>query len=406
MDQPQSRPKPARRISLMRRFFDSEASGGMILMGVTVIALTVANSPLADAYFGILKTYVFGLSILHWINDALMAVFFLLVGLEIKREMLDGQLSTWPRRILPGIAALGGMVVPALVYLAITWSQPNLHHGWAIPAATDIAFALGVLAVLGSRVPTSLKIFLTALAILDDLGAIIIIALFYTSDLSLTMLGAAAVCLLVLVALNRFNVMSLLPYLAVGAVLWFFVLKSGIHATLAGVALALTIPLHTNPKETRAEDAPLHRLEHALHGPVAYGVIPIFGFANAGVSLSGLSLDVLVSPLPLGIAMGLFIGKQVGVYAFSWVAIHLGLADVPAGATRLQCYGVALLCGIGFTMSLFIGALAFPGQPELSDATKIGVLMGSALSAVAGYVLLSFAPREQPLRPSRPAAYS
>jgi NhaA family Na+:H+ antiporter len=406
MDLPKSDLRPARRTSLMRRFFESEASGGMILMGVTVIALLIANSPLADAYFGLLKTYVLGLSVLHWINDALMAVFFLLVGLEIKREMLDGQLSTWPRRMLPGIAALGGMVVPALVYLAITWNEPNLRSGWAIPAATDIAFALGVLAILGSRVPTSLKIFLTALAILDDLGAIIIIALFYTSDLSLMMLGAAALCLVALIAFNRFGITALLPYLAVGAVLWFFVLKSGIHATLAGVALALTIPLQPDPKKTRAEDAPLHRLEHALHKPVAYAIIPIFGLANAGVSLSGLSLDAILSPLPLGIALGLFIGKQVGVYAFSELAIRLNLADVPAGATRLQCYGVALLCGIGFTMSLFIGALAFPGQPELGDATKIGVLMGSALSALAGYLLLSVAPREVPLKPSRPAAYS
>lgn len=398
MDQAKSDLRPTRRISLMRRFFDSEASGGMILMGVTVIALILANSPLAPAYFGILKTYVFGLSILHWINDALMAVFFLLVGLEIKREMLDGQLSTWPRRILPGVAALGGMVVPAIVYLAITWNEPQLRNGWAIPAATDIAFALGVLAVLGSRVPTSLKIFLTALAILDDLGAIIIIALFYTSDLSVAMLGAAALCLALLIAFNRFNVTSLIPYLLVGAVLWFFVLQSGIHATLAGVALALTIPLQDKPKETRTEDSPLHRLEHALHKPVAYAIIPIFGLANAGVSLSGLSLDALLSPLPLGIAMGLFVGKQIGVFAFSWAAIKLDWADVPAGATQLQCYGVALLCGIGFTMSLFIGALAFPGAPELGDATKIGVLMGSALSAVAGYLLLSVAPREQQLQ--------
>jgi NhaA family Na+:H+ antiporter len=396
MDQPTTDLKPRRRISLMRRFFDSEASAGMILMGVTVIALAVANSPLADTYFAVLKTYVLGLSVLHWINDALMAVFFLLVGLEIKREMLDGQLSTWPRRILPGIAALGGMIAPALIYLAITRNEPQLHHGWAIPTATDIAFALGMLAILGSRVPKSLTIFLTALAILDDLGAIIIIAFFYTSDLSLAMLGAAALCLLVLVAFNRLGIVSLLPYLAVGAILWFFVLKSGIHATLAGVALALTIPLHANPKKTRAEDAPLHRLEHALHGWVAYAVIPIFGFANAGVSLSGLSLDAVLSPLPLGIAMGLFIGKQLGVYAFSYGAIHLGFADVPAGATCAQCYGVALLCGIGFTMSLFIGALAFPDQPELSDATKIGVLMGSALSALAGYIVLSLAPREKP----------
>ena len=224
MDRPGHSPKSQRRVSLMRRFFDSEASGGMILMGVTVVALVIANSPVADTYFAVLKTYVLGLSVLHWINDALMAVFFLLVGLEIKREMLDGQLSTWPRRILPGIAAVGGMVVPALIYLAITWNEPRLHSGWAIPTATDIAFALGVLAVLGSRVPTSLKIFLTALAILDDLGAIIIIAFFYTGDLSLPMLGAAALCLVVLIAFNRFHVTALLPYLVVGAVLWFFVL--------------------------------------------------------------------------------------------------------------------------------------------------------------------------------------
>lgn len=396
MDRPESNVQPQRRTSLMRRFFDSEASGGIILMGVTVIALAIANSPLAGTYFSILKTYVLGLSILHWINDALMALFFLLVGLEIKREMLDGQLSTWPRRVLPGIAALGGMVVPAFIYLAITWNEPQLRNGWAIPTATDIAFALGVLAVLGSRVPTTLKIFLTALAILDDLGAIIIIALFYTSDLSLPMLGAAALCLAALIAFNRFGIVTLLPYLAVGAVLWFFVLQSGIHATLAGVALALTIPLQAQPKKTRAEDSPLHRLEHTLQPWVAYAIIPIFGLANAGVSLSGLSFDALLSPLPLGIAMGLFIGKQFGVFVFSEIAIRLNLADMPAGASRAQCYGVALLCGIGFTMSLFIGALAFPDRPELSDPTKIGVLMGSALSALAGYLVLSVAPREKP----------
>ncbi len=309
--------------------------------------------------------------------------------------MLDGQLSTSPRPVLPAEAALGGMEEPALVYLAFTWSEPNLRSGWAIPAATDIAFALGVLAILGSRVPASLKIFLTALAILDDLGAIIIIAIFYTGELSLTMLGAAALCIAVLVAFNRFGVTALLPYLVLGGVLWFFVLKSGIHATLAGVALALTIPLQPHPKKTRAEDAPLHRLEHALHGWVAFGIIPIFGFANAGVSLSGLTPDALLSPLPLGIALGLFLGKQIGVYGFAWMAMRLGLADVPAGATRAQCYGVALLCGIGFTMSLFIGALAFPGQPELGDATKIGVLMGSVLSALAGWLVLSIAPRER-----------
>lgn len=390
-----------RRISLMRRFFDSEASGGMILMGVTVLALVIANSPAAALYFGALKTYVLGLSVLHWINDALMAVFFLLVGLEIKREFLDGQLSTWPRRVLPGIAALGGMLVPALVYVTVTWNEPTLLRGWAIPAATDIAFALGVLAILGTRVPTSLKIFLTALAILDDLGAIIIIAIFYTGDVALPMLGLAAVSIVVLIGLNRFGVTALTPYLVIGALLWFFVLKSGIHATLAGVALAMTIPLHAEPKKTRAEDSPLHLLEHALQPWVAYAIIPIFGFANAGVSFAGLSVDAILAPLPLGIALGLFVGKQIGVYAFSELAIRLGLADVPAGATRLQCYGVALLCGIGFTMSLFIGALAFPNDADLIDATKIGVLTGSLLSAVVGFLILWVAPREQ-IRAVRP----
>jgi Na+:H+ antiporter, NhaA family len=381
---------------MMRRFFDSEASGGIMLMGVTIIALAIANSPAADAYFAVLKTYVFGLSVLHWINDALMAVFFLLVGLEIKREFLDGQLSTWPRRVLPGIAALGGMIVPALIYVAVTWNEPVLLRGWAIPAATDIAFALGVLALLGSRVPTSLKIFLTALAILDDLGAIVIIALFYAGDLAFAMLGGAFLCIVALIALNRLGVTKLLPYLAIGALLWLLVLKSGIHATLAGVALALTIPLQAHPKRTRAEDSPLHRLEHALHPVVAYAIIPIFGFANAGVSFEALSFDALLAPLPLGIALGLFLGKQIGVYAFSELAIRLGFADVPAGASRLQCYGVALLCGIGFTMSLFIGALAFPDQPELTDATKVGVLAGSLLSATVGWLILRFAPRERP----------
>ncbi|MCB8823082.1 Na+/H+ antiporter NhaA [Microvirga rosea] len=385
-----------RRVSLMRRFFDSEASGGILLMGVTVAALAIANSPASGAYFGILKTYVFGLSVLHWINDGLMAVFFLLVGLEIKREFLDGQLSTWPRRILPGIAALGGMIVPALVYTAITWSDPNLRAGWAIPAATDIAFALGVLSILGSRVPASLKIFLTALAILDDLGAIVIIALFYTGDLALPMLGLALCCLVALVALNRLGTTRLLPYLAIGTLMWFFVLKSGIHATLAGVALALTIPLQAKPKKTRAENSPLHRLEHAIQPWVAYGIIPVFGLANAGLSFSGLSFASLVSPLPLGVALGLFVGKQIGVYGFAIAAVRLGLADMPAAASRLQCYGVALLCGIGFTMSLFIDALAFSEREDLIDSAKIGVLAGSFLSALCGFLVLRFAPRAVP----------
>jgi NhaA family Na+:H+ antiporter len=395
------RPRP---LSALRSFLDGEASAGIILMGVAVAALLVANSGLAPLYFGVLKTYVGGLSVAHWINDGLMAVFFLLVGLEIKREFLDGQLATWPRRALPGIAALGGMVVPAGIYVALNWNSPETLRGWAIPAATDIAFALGVLALLGSRVPASLKVFLTALAILDDLGAVIIIALFYTADLSGLMLGGAALGIAVLIGLNVAGVTRLLPYLLIGAVVWFFVLKSGVHATIAGVAVALTIPLHASPGRPEATDSPLHRLEHAIHPWSAYFIIPIFGFANAGVSFAGLSPSVLLEPVPLGIALGLFIGKQVGVYLFSDFAIRVGLADVPAGATRLQCYGVALLCGIGFTMSLFIGNLAFPTQPALIDATKIGVLTGSLFSAVVGYLLLRVAPREVPAQVSRPAA--
>jgi NhaA family Na+:H+ antiporter len=389
-----------RPLSALREFLAAEAAGGLILMGVAVAALIVANSPLAPVYFGILKTYVFGLSVLHWINDALMAVFFLLVGLEIKREMLDGELSTWPRRALPGIAAVGGMVVPALIYSAVNWSTPGTLRGWAIPAATDIAFALGVLALLGSRVPASLKIFLTALAILDDLGAVMIIALFYTGDLSLAMLAAAAITLVVLALFNRAGIRSLWPYLAVGAVLWWLVLQSGVHATLAGVALALAIPLRPTPGRPEAVDSPLHKLEHRLQPWVAFLIVPIFGVANAGVSFDGLSSDTVLGPVPLGIALGLFLGKQIGVYAFASVAIRTGLADVPANATRLQCYGVSLLCGIGFTMSLFIGALAFADRPDLVDATKIGVLSGSLLSAAAGWLVLRLTSGLSPARPA------
>jgi Na+:H+ antiporter, NhaA family len=389
--EPDRTTRPRRPLSLMRSFLKDEAASGIVLMVVAVLALVVANSPLAPAYVAALKTYVLGLSVLHWINDGLMAVFFLLVGLEIKREMLDGQLSTWPRRVLPGIAALGGMAVPALIYLGINAATPETLGGWAIPAATDIAFALGVLALLGSRVPPSLKIFLTALAILDDLGAVIIIAVFYTSDLSLSMLAGAAVCLAALIALNRAGAMILGPYLILGAALWFFVLQSGIHATLAGVALALTIPMRPSPGRPEAVDSPLHQLEHALHPWVAFAVVPIFGFANAGVSFGGLTPAILLEPVPLGIALGLFVGKQIGVYAFVRAAIRAGLADMPANATSAQCFGVAVLCGIGFTMSLFIGALAFPNRPELVDETKLGVLSGSALSALLGYLVLRLA---------------
>ncbi|TPI70330.1 Na+/H+ antiporter NhaA [Mesorhizobium sp. B2-8-9] len=379
--------------SILREFLDGEAAGGIILMVAAALALIVANSPLAETYFAVLHAYLGPLSISHWINDGLMAVFFLLVGLEIKREMLDGQLSTWPRRVLPGIAAAGGMAVPALVYVLINRDNAAALSGWAIPTATDIAFALGVLSLLGSRVPASLKVFLTALAIIDDLGAVIIIALFYTSGLSLAYLAAAFVVIALLVVLNRIRVMKLWPYLLLGALLWVLVLKSGVHATLAGVALALTIPLVRSPGISRdLEHSPLHRLEHGLHRLVPFLVIPIFGFANAGVSLGGLSLAALVEPLTLGVAAGLVLGKLVGVFGSSALAIRFGLADLPANAGWLHMLGISLLCGIGFTMSLFIGLLAFAGDPALQDAVKVGILAGSLIAALLGTAILLMAP--------------
>ncbi len=370
-----------RPVTVLHGFLTSEAAGGIVLMGVALVALGIANSPLAPAYFAALEFHFLGMSILHWINDALMVVFFLLVGLEIKREMLDGELSTWRRRALPGIAALGGMVVPALIYVLINRRTPETLHGWAIPSATDIAFALGVLALLGSRVPASLKIFLTALAILDDLGAVAIIAVFYTGDLSGPMLGGALVCLIVLALLNRAGVMRLAPYLLVGAVLWLLVLKSGVHATLAGVALALVDPAsaHTGQAGGARFAAAHHRTCAA-----ALGRLPDRARSSASPMraspLPGFRLDALLEPVPLGIALGLFLGKQIGVFSFSLAAVRGGIAALPVHATPLQFYGVALLCGIGFTMSLFIGALAFPGQPALNDASKLGVLAGSFLA--------------------------
>jgi NhaA family Na+:H+ antiporter len=379
--------------SMLRSFLENEASGGLVLMGVAAAALVVANSPLARAYFDGLHAYVGGLSVLHWINDGLMAVFFLLVGLEIKREFLDGQLATWPRRVLPGVAAVGGMVVPALIYVGLNSGAPENLRGWAIPAATDIAFALGVISLLGRRVPPSLKIFLAALAILDDLGAVIIIAVFYTAELSLPYLGLAGVTVAALVALNRFRVFRLAPYLILGALLWWFVLRSGVHATLAGVVLALTIPIRCTPGTPESVESPLHRLEHGIAPWVAFLIVPIFGFANAGVSFAGMSPAALLAPLPLGVAAGLFVGKQLGVFLFAWAAVRLNWADLPAHASWRQLYGVALLCGIGFTMSLFIGLLAFPDAGR-QDAAKLGVLAGSLLSGAAGYLMLRFSRTE------------
>lgn len=386
---------PSRPVSFLQAFLRSEALGGYVLMLAAVVALIVANSPLAAGYFDILGTklgfqvgpVMLKESVLHWINDGLMAVFFLLVGLEIKREVLDGQLRGAARIVLPGIAALGGMAMPALIYVLLNLGSPDTLRGWAIPAATDIAFALGILALLGSRVPTSLKVFLTALAILDDLGAIVIIALFYTSELNLFALAMAGALLACLFCLNRAGVLRLAPYLLIGAVLWYFVLKSGVHATLAGVVLALTIPLRPQNQGRAGEHSPLHALEHALHKPVALLIVPLFGFANAGVSFAGMGLSSLAQPVPLGVALGLFLGKQLGVFGFAWLAIRAGVASLPRHASFTQLYGVALLCGIGFTMSLFIGALAFT-DPAAVDATKIGVLTGSLASAVAGFLLL------------------
>lgn len=382
-----STPKTVRPVSIMRRFLDSESAGGIVLMAAAALALIVANSPFAKAYFDTLHFYIGPLSVAHWINDALMAIFFFLVGLEIKREFLDGQLASWQNRILPGIAAAGGVIVPALVFVAFNYGDAEKVRGWAVPSATDIAFALGVLSLLGSRVPSSLKVFLATLAILDDLAAVIIIAIFYTAEISMPYLAAAFATAAVLFAMNRAGVMRLLPYLIGAVVLWFFVLNSGVHATVAGVAAALMIPL--KPAKAKPDDmtSPLHTLEHALAKPVAFLIVPLFGFANAGISFTGMTPSIIFDTLPLGIMLGLFVGKQIGVFGAAWLAIKTGIAQKPMGSSWAQLYGVAILCGIGFTMSIFIGLLSFPSE-LLQAETKIGVLTGSALSAICGYGLL------------------
>ncbi len=362
--------QPAR-LGVFRRFLSNESSAGIILIGVAALALVVANSGAADLYFDTLHRYVAGLSIAHWINDALMALFFLMVGLEIKRELVDGRLSTWDQRRLPVLAAVAGMAAPALVYIAVIGGDPAMVHGWAIPAATDIAFAIGVLALLGPRAPTSLKLFLVTVAIVDDMGAVAIIALFYTSGLAIGPLIAAVVILAAMFALNRFGVRSLPVYLAGFALLWFAVLLSGVHATIAGVLAAFAIPIVKTPGTPDAPDSPLHRLEHALDVPVAFFIVPLFGFANAGVALGGLTLDEIFSPMPIGIAAGLFIGKQLGIFSAVWLAVKTGFAAKPRGATWLQIYAVAVICGIGFTMSLFIGGLAFSDPLLVEEMMKL-----------------------------------
>lgn len=382
-------------LSAIREFLKLESAGGILLVIAAALALILSNSPLAAFYDAALHIPVgirlgeFALekSLLHWINDGLMAVFFFLVGLEIKREVLDGELST-PRQIaLPGLAALGGMAAPALIYVLVNRDMPENLAGWAIPAATDIAFALGVLALVGSRVPLGLKVFLLALAILDDLGAIVIIAVFFTADLSLLSLGLAGAAILALAVLNRCGVTRLSPYVLIGVFLWVCVLKSGVHATLAGVALAFAIPL----KGKEGEESPLRHCEHALHPWVAFGIMPVFAFANAGVSLAGLGFGVLGQPVALGVMLGLFLGKQIGVMVMTVLGTRLGLCRLPEGASWMQMYGVALLTGIGFTMSLFIGTLAF-SDPAYGADVRVGVLSGSLLSAVLGFLLLRFAP--------------
>jgi NhaA family Na+:H+ antiporter len=378
--------------SALRNLLTHEASGGLILIASAAAAMVVANSGAADLYEAVLARKVLGLSVLHWINDALMALFFVMVGLEIKRELLDGHLSLWSHRVLPGIAAVGGMLAPALVYLAFNMPPAATARGWGIPAATDIAFSLAVLALVGSRVPVQVKVLLTALAIIDDLGAIVIIALFYGTDLSPPMLGAAALVLAALIALNRCGVMRLAAYIPLGLLLWFFVLKSGVHATVAGVLFALTVPLTLSPGHPDDAHSPLHSLENAIQPWVAFLVMPVFGFANAGVALGGLGLAYLLKPVTIGCMLGLFLGKQIGVFGAVWLAVKLGLAKRPAGTTWLQLYGMALLCGIGFTMSLFIGLLAFGETGPFKDQTKIGVLVGSLLSAIGGWAALRFGP--------------
>lgn len=378
-----AKPLTQNKNSSIATFLQGETTAGLILMGAAALALVIANSPWGAAYAAFLDAPVLGKSPLHWINDGLMAVFFLLVGLEIKREFVGGELSTRSKAALPLLAAAGGMAGPALIYLAINGSHPEFQRGWAIPSATDIAFALGVMSLLGSRVPHSLKIFLTALAVIDDLGAILIIALFYTADLSAVALGVAAICVAIMFVLNRMNVRKTPVYLAIGAVLWFAVLQSGVHATMAGVITALMIPADNDA----AGNAPLEQLEHALHPYVTYFILPVFALANAGVSFRGVTWEALTHPITLGIVIGLFVGKQFGVLAISYAARALGWVRLPADASAFQFYGTAVLTGIGFTMSLFIGNLAFATPAHLAEV-KIGVLGGSILSGIAGYLLL------------------
>lgn len=386
--------------SALRDFLESESAGGMLLIFAAIMAMIVANSSFGESYAHLIHATTgptlsdkLGPMTVHlWINDGLMAIFFLLVGLEIKREFVDGRLASRDRRRLPFIAAAAGMAVPATIYMAFAGGTEGLDKGWAIPAATDIAFAMGVLALLGKRAPTSLKLFLVTVAIVDDMGAVAIIALFYTAKINLLALGAAAALLGVMFACNRAGVRNLALYMLLFALLWYAMLLSGVHATIAGVLAATAIPLDRTPGAPDSATSPLHRLEHALHPWVAFAIVPVFGFANAGVDVRGLGVDQIFAPLPLGIAAGLFFGKQIGIFGSVWLSVKLGIAGKLRGATWLQISAVAMLCGIGFTMSLFIGGLAFPDTPTLIDEAKIGVLMGSLAAALTGFAVLRFAP--------------
>ncbi|MGY8857270.1 Na+/H+ antiporter NhaA [Psychrobacter sp. MES7-P7E] len=379
-------------IRRIKAFFEFEAAGGIVLALAAIAAMIIANSPLNVWYEGFIHApvaiqigeFAIAKDAHHWINDGLMAVFFFLVGLELKREVLIGELSNVKQIILPAGAALGGMIMPAIVYLLFNYNEPEFWKGWAIPAATDIAFALGILSLLGNRVPNSLKVFLVSIAIFDDIGAILIIALFYTSELSLESLAVAGLCLPFLYVLNRRNVTNITPYLLIGLIMWIAVLKSGIHATLAGVVLALFIPMFDR---TDPEHSPLEELEHDLHNTVAFGILPIFAFANSGISLEGAGFAELFHSVPLGIAAGLFIGKQLGVMMMCWLIFKLGISTMPKGMDYKQIYGAALLCGVGFTMSLFIGGLAFAGDTTMFDE-RLGIIMGSIVSGIAGYIML------------------
>ena len=373
-------------------FFKLEAASGLILLIAAVLALVISNSDLSDLYFHSLEKYLFigvnefglKLSVHHWINDALMAIFFFFVTLEIKREFIQGELSNTKQAMLPIIAAVGGMMVPALFYVFINWGNSETMNGWAIPSATDIAFSLGILSLLGSRVPISLKVFLTALAIIDDLGAILIIAFFYSGDLSIPYLTLILLSYILLLILNKFSVKIFIPYLIIGLFMWFFTYKSGIHATIAGVLLASTIPHRIKDRDFSL----LVKIEHAISPYVAFMIMPLFAFVNAGVNLAGLSLSSLLAPVPLGILSGLFFGKQIGVLLFSYVSIKLKFAEAPNNSNWMSLYGVSILTGIGFTMSLFVGNLAFVDNTQYIDGVKIGVLTGSLLSTVFGYVIL------------------